>query len=132
VQQVRLRGRISAIRDVACEPPLKYHLLSQLALCTNAALGVEGALARQHATAFSVLGAASSPAKLKEKAAVGDQKFRIATRDRSLSVVLYRFALITGAPTSFFERSEKNRNVGLASVVRRLTDILATRRDERQ
>jgi hypothetical protein len=71
VQQVRLRGRISAIRDVACEPPLKYHLLSQLALCTNAALGVEGALARQHATAFSVLGAASSPAKLKEKAAVG-------------------------------------------------------------
>ena len=32
VQRVRLRGRISPIHDVACEPPLKYHLFPQLAL----------------------------------------------------------------------------------------------------
>ena len=111
----------------------------QLALCTNAALGVEGALARRrHATAFSVLGAASSPAKLKEKAAVGSSPKNSALQHaigvcRSQCIGL---PLLPGRThhslKGFFERPEKNWNVGLTSVVRRLTDILAIRRDERQ
>ena len=55
-----------------------------------------------------------------------------ATRDRRRRSRFVALPLLAGAHTLFFARSQKCRNVGLGSAVRRLTDILAMTRDERQ